>query len=679
MKKTILVIITGLGLCAAAHAGQTLTYVDLVNRLSDLEHLSTLPEPGETCALWSSYDRASKYDAVTGKYVKWDANGDGSGIMRKEGEQSVIAEMEGPGCIWRTWSATAGKGHVKIFLDGSAEPAVDLAFDDYFSHKAEPFSFPALVYKTAANGFDNYVPISYQKSCKIVAENNWGNYYQFTYSTFPKGTVVPTFSRALPPKDVAALQAADAKLSRGLGSDPAGTRTGEEKLLAPVTLAAGQTMTVAKLSGARAITALSVKLDPANTNDLETALRATTLSIRWDGETAPSVWTPLGDFFGTAPGVNKYSSLPLGMAETGFYSYWYMPFNAEALVELKNQGTTPLKMELSIIHAPLSRPVESLGRFHAKWHRDALLPSEPERAIDWTMLKTAGRGRFCGVMLNVWNPSGGWWGEGDEKFFVDGEKFPSTIGTGSEDYFGYAWSSGKLFFQALHNQPNNNGQNRGHLSVNRWHIADSVPFQNGFEGAIEKYFSNKRPTQYACVVYWYQAPGGSDPYQPLPIAERIGYEIKPYVVEGALEGESLNVLQKPESSRISKQDMGGFSGLWGSALQLFWQGGKDRDRLVLAVPVKMAGRFDLLAQFTKAPDYAAVQVYWDGNKLGGAFDTYDQAVVPSGEIRFGTLDLPAGESKLEIEIVGVNAKARGRFVGLDYIRLVPAGVGVKGQ
>ena len=665
------IIAAGLGLGSAVQAGQTLTYVDLVSRLTDLEHLAVLPEPGETCALWSSYDRASKYDAVSGKYVKWDANGDGSGIMRKEGEQSVLAEMEGPGCIWRTWSATAGKGHVKIYLDGATVPAVDLAFDDYFSRKAEPFTYPALVYKTAANGFDCFVPIPYQKSCKIVAEKDWGNYYQFTYSTFPKGTAVPTFSRELTPADLAALQAADTKLSRGLGGDAAEKRAGEKSFRIPVTLVAGQTATVAKLTGGRAITALSVKLDTANTNGLETALRATTLSIRWDGETAPSVWTPLGDFFGTAPGVNKYSSLPMGMTETGFYSHWYMPFASEARVELKNDGMVPLKLELNIVHAPLTRPVETLGRFHAKWHRDAFLPAEPERAIDWTMLKTTGRGRFCGVMLNVWNPCGDWWGEGDDKFFVDGEKFPSTIGTGSEDYFGYAWSSGKVFCQALHNQTRNSGNNVGHLSVNRWHIADNVPFQTGFEGAIEKYFSNTRPTQYACVAYWYQAPGGNDPYQPLPIADRVGYEAKPYFVEGALEGEKLKVLKQPEGNKANSQDMSAFKGQWGYARQLFWQGGKDGDRLVLAVPVKSAGRFDLIAQFTKAPDYATVQLYWDGKKLGDTFDAYAQTVCTAGETKFGTLDLSVGESKLEIEIVGINGKSKGRLVGLDYIRLVP--------
>jgi hypothetical protein len=660
----------GLLVCVAGSAAERLTYADLVKRLTDLEQLSVLPVPGERCALCSSYDRASKYDEKTGKYVAWDANGDGGGIIRKEGDVAVIAEMEGPGCIWRTWSATAEKGHVKIFLDGAAEPAVDLPFMDYFSRKCEPFTYPALVYKTAANGLDSYVPIPYQKSCKIVAEKGWGNYYQFTYSTFPKDTVVPTFTRNLSAEDQAALKAADEALSKGLGSDPAGARAGQETVTASVTVEPGKAATLAKIAGARAVTNLTVKVDAAGVADVETALRAATLSIRWDNEEQPSVWTPLGDFFGTAPGINPYRSLPLGMVENSFYSYWFMPFAKEALIEVQNDGATPLKLEATIQHAPLARPIETLGRFHAKWHRDAFLPAEPERAIDWTLLKATGRGRFCGVMLHVWNPCGDWWGEGDEKFFVDGEKFPSTIGTGSEDYFGYAWSSGRKFFQALHNQTRNHGDNVGHLSVNRWHIADNVPFQTGFEGAIEKYFSNKRPTQYAAVVYWYQAPGGTDPYAPLPLAERVGYCTTPYSVEGAIEGEFMKVLQK--AGDLRRQDMGEFKGKWGYSQQLFWTKTKVGDKLVLAVPVKTAGKYELSVQLTKAGDYGTVQTYWDDEKLGEPVDCYNEEVVPTGEMALGTRELTAGQHKFTLEITGKNEKSRGLLCGLDYVRLVPA-------
>ena len=103
----------------SAQAGppERLTYIDLINRLTDLEQLATLPAPGEKCAQWSSYDRRSKYDEKSGKYIGWSANGDGNGIIRKEDGKLVFAEMQGPGVIWRIWSAMAKEGHVKIYLD----------------------------------------------------------------------------------------------------------------------------------------------------------------------------------------------------------------------------------------------------------------------------------------------------------------------------------------------------------------------------------------------------------------------------------------------------------------------------------------------------------------------------------------------------------------------------------
>ena len=121
------------------------TYLDLIGQLTDLERLAVLPAAGEKCQQWSSYDRASKYDATTGKYIGWTANGDGNGIIRKEGDQQVFAEIEGPGVIWRIWSALANQGHVKIYLDGNSEPAVDLPFIKYFDRTTKPFTRPALV------------------------------------------------------------------------------------------------------------------------------------------------------------------------------------------------------------------------------------------------------------------------------------------------------------------------------------------------------------------------------------------------------------------------------------------------------------------------------------------------------------------------------------------------------
>jgi hypothetical protein len=136
---------------AQAATGEKLTYIDLVNRLTDLEQLAVLPEPGEKCVQWSSYDRRSKYDEASGKYVNWSANGDGGGIIRKQDGQLVFAEMEGPGVIWRIWSADAQNGRVKMYLDGAQKPVVDLPFKGYFNCENEPFTRPALVHRTRAS------------------------------------------------------------------------------------------------------------------------------------------------------------------------------------------------------------------------------------------------------------------------------------------------------------------------------------------------------------------------------------------------------------------------------------------------------------------------------------------------------------------------------------------------
>ncbi|MHC4440419.1 MAG: DUF2961 domain-containing protein, partial [Planctomycetota bacterium] len=653
-----------------AAAGESLTYVDLVDRLTDLEHLATLPAAGEKCAQWSSYDRRSKYDSASGKYIDWSANGDGNGFIRKEGDKQVFAEIEGPAVIWRIWSALANQGHVKIYLDGSEQPAVDLPFDGYFNCKNEPFTRPALVH-TTARGRNCYVPIPFRKSCKIVGEGDWGRYFHFTYTTYPEGTILPTFKRNLSAAESEALDRANKVLSN---PGPFMLRRGGGESVNKVFLkVSGNELSGLVLDNPGAITTIRAKVDnlPSSPDD-RTVLREMILQIRWDGEETPSVWAPFGDFFGTAAGANPYLSLPCGLTKDGWwYCHWYMPFAEQAEVLVQNDSNVEREIQLEVVHVPLKSDIRKLGRFHAKWHRDAFLPEEPERrVIDWTMLKTEGRGRFCGVMLHVWNPRGGWWGEGDEKFFVDGEKFPSTIGTGSEDYFGYAWCDPALFTNCYHNQTISMS-NRGHISVNRWHITDNVPFQKSFEAAIEKYYPNSKPTLYACTAYWYQAAGQSDPYEPVPVEQRKGYwgEIEVFKVKGALEGEKLKILAKTAGS-AGRQDMYGFGPDWSGDAHLWWVQAKPGDTLDLAVPVEKAAKYRLQMQLTKAIDYGIVQFYLDGKKLGKPIDLFNNGVIATGALDMGIHELDKGEHKLRVEIVGANEKAvKSYMFGLDYIKL----------
>ena len=672
MKKPLsCALIVGWLCCQSAPAQTDITYPDLVRRLTDLQHLATMPEPGETTRQWSSYDRHSYYDAATDKYVGWNANGDNNGVIRMEGTNAVLAEMTGPGCIVRIWSAAPKAGHVQIYLDDAPTPAVDLPFAEYFDGKQAPFTRSALV-NIVGSGRNNDTPIPYQKSCKIIASPGWGAYYHFDYTTFPKGTKVPTFTRQLNDADTAALDEANRILSHCSPLEASGPQ--KENNLNGTLHANGGTLHKT-LEGPNAIVAVRARLNlPPSPADRD-VLRQVTLQIRWDGETSPSVWAPFGDFFGTAPGANPYQSLPCGLTQDGWwFANWYMPFARNTEITVRNDGPEDRRLELEIISAPLDGDLSQLARFHAKWHRDIFLPTRPDRAIDWPLLKTTGVGRFVGAELHIWNPRAGWWGEGDEKYFVDGEKFPSTFGTGSEDYFGYAWGNAALFQNAFHNQTHNDGGNRGHISVNRWLIADQVPFQKSFEGDIEKYFSNARPTLYDCTVYWYLKPGGEDPYAPVPLADRLGYYAQPSArkVPGAIEGEQMKILSKTGGDP-HVQDMSGFGDGWSNDAQLWWTGAQPGDRLDLVLPVARSGNYTLAAQFTKARDYGIVQMSMDGKPLGAPLDFYHSSVIPTGEQELGACDLSAGKHILTVGIVGANEKAAKSYLfGLDYVKLKPA-------
>ena len=675
MKRVLSALLIGLVICSASFSAD-ITYIDLVNRLTDIEHLATLPDAGEKCQQFSSYDRKSTYDEASGKYIEWYANGDGDGFIRKEGEDVVLAEMKGPGVIWRIWSALPQNGHVKIYLDGNETPAVDLPFIGYFNRQNAPFDRSALVYESS-KGFNSYIPIPFQKSCKVVAEKDWGKFFHFTYTTFPENTNLPTFKKELSTAESIALDQANDILAN-CGLDPAGQRKDQETDQTNVTIEPGQSATVAEINGKRAITAIKVKtFMPGDKADYD-LLRQMTISINFDNENSASVWSPLGDFFGSAPGKQLYKSLPMGSTEDGFYSYWYMPFAKNAVVKITNESNEPQKLVFTVTHSSLTKPIKKLGRFHAKWHRNISPELPKDRWPDWMLLETTGKGRLCGVMMHIWSPvswylgvewcSGHWWwGEGDEKFFVDGEKFPSTYGTGTEDYFGYAWCNPEVFHRPYHNQIINEN-NAGNICVSRWHIVDNIPFQKSFEATIEKYYPDDYQTLYAATVYWYQDAGSEDSYGEVPVEERIGYFTKgaSSKVEGAIEGEDMEVVSKSAGNLTHQELNSRFSG----AKHLWWTDAKPGDTLVLAANIDQSGTYNIKAQLIKAIDYGIVQLYGDGEPLGGPIDLYNDGVIPTGEIDLGTFPIDAGRHQLKIEIVGANEKAAKSYMfGLDYIKL----------
>ncbi len=226
--------------------------------------------------------------------------------------------------------------------------------------------------------------------------------------------MVPTFKLPLGPADDAALDKANVVLGT-CGSDPAGHRTDALTEKKKLTVAGGKTATISDLDGPGAITAIRVRVKglPEGIASQATFLRKLAIRITWDGESEPSVWSPLGDFFADAAGAASYLSLPTGLTNDGwFYGYWYIALRETREGGDSNDGGTAAAMDWEVVHVPLAKSTADLLRFHAKWHRDAFLPDRTDRAPDWTLLVTQGAGRYVGTQLHIWNPAGDWWGRG---------------------------------------------------------------------------------------------------------------------------------------------------------------------------------------------------------------------------------------------------------------------------
>ena len=499
------------------------SYTEIVDRLIDPRYLARSAE-GERSYMASSYSRASEYDAVTDSYVEWNSNSDGSGYISKiddDGDglknEFLIAEAEGAGYVSRIWSASPKAGRVRIYVDG--EVILDMPFADYFNGVG--FSWSELSYgendADAAMGHNLYVPITFNESLRIVAYQGWGEFYQVNYTLMPEGKSVEPMPSVLTDAQKERLTAVNDFFTNSIGTSPYGEETAEFETL----VASPDAPAVKTLSGKGAITGLRLRVNgyddiPAQSQILVDLLKELEIRIYWDGAEDAAVIAPLGDFFGSAYAYDPIRTLLLGVGEDRvFYNYHYMPYLEGARIEIANRGSEDVELSLSVSTEAHSIPAEDLLYFYAQFTNGTCVDAE-DRFPDHRFLDVTGEGRFVGLSLHVHKketfrmentiPGYNWWGEGDEKFFVDGEKFPSWFGTGTEDFFGYAWCNETLFNRAYHSQSyyHGNGMQEGNHVLYRGLMADNVPFSESFEGCLEKYYGD---VNNGYTAYYYLANG----------------------------------------------------------------------------------------------------------------------------------------------------------------------------
>lgn len=288
-----------------------------------------------------------------------------------------------------------------------------------------------------------------------------------------------------------------------------------------VNIEAGQTFTLAEIDGPGAIQ--HIWMTPTG------HWRYSIIRIYWDGETSPSVECPVGDFFASGWGqFAQVSSMAICVNPgSAFNCYWEMPFRKSCRITMENLDTKPMRLYYQIDYTLTDVP-DDAAYFHAQFRRVNPLPYKDVYTI---LDGVRGWGHYVGTYMAWGVNNTGWWGEGEIKFFLDGDReFPTICGTGTEDYFcgSYNFENRATGQYQEFNTPYAgmpqvirpdgvyNSQQR--FGLYRWHVADPVRFEKDLRVTIQAlgWRSDGRylPLQddIASVAFWYQ----TEPHAPFP-------------------------------------------------------------------------------------------------------------------------------------------------------------------
>ena len=419
-------------------------------------------------------------------------------------------DHKGPGAIVRTWMPFLNAKNpnttsvIKIYLDGASEPVLEgNALGLLNGTGLIPFPLAHKSLRSAVSFF----PIPYAKGCKVTV-TELPFFYQMTYREYDEGTAIKTFTMEDFKKEDALIK----EVGRSLLS-PKNSTTGKALALKE-TLGKNEEKSVALPEGTGAVRSLSLKLG-SYADSLVT--RSVVLKMEFDGQ--ETVWCPIGDFFGSGIGLNPYQGWYRTVADDGtLSSRWVMPYQKAGKISVVNLGETPVDVDLKAVVGAWEWDDNSMY-FNAAWRGQYPVPTRP--FSDWNYVTLKGRGVYVGDALTIWNPVKRWWGEGDEKIWVDGEDFPSIFGTGTEDYYGYSWGgvSNDFYEHPFHAQTRSNVYNKmhrkteaefgvrntqGYSTETRSRALDVMPFGSSLQLDMEVWsWTEDADMEYGVGMYWY--------------------------------------------------------------------------------------------------------------------------------------------------------------------------------
>lgn len=656
----------------------TVSLGSLLREMGSMDETTRWPEPAYVCRQTSSYDRR----AVTPGTPEWFSNNDGFGFIRRDTLQGrpvkILFDAEGPGAITRIWLTTTNPaGTLRFYIDDLEEaawivPAYDL-MQFGIPELGRGLLQPHTSYVAGVKGGSTlYLPIPYARRCVVALEEPVGmsgipHYYHFNYRTYPPDTEVESFSLASVLRHAREIAGADARMVAP-DDRPRGRSVDARALLQP-----GDTLRVSLPDGACVVTRVQCTLscDSAAYGRLMEQL---VVSATFDG--TQTVWAPLSGFSGGGMGAPTVASWFLESDGRGrIVSRWPMPYCRTGEMSLCNVSDTVCDVAVSVNVSRYDWDERSLY-FHACWKREDNLPffQSADKCYDWNFVTLSGRGVYRGDLLALFNHSRTWYGEGDEKIWVDGEDFPSHFGTGVEDYYNGSWAPVVPFHTPFGGAPRADLANsQGYNAFFRTRNLDAIPFERTLKFDMEMLGWRDNKVDYATTIFWYgdatsrpHASSGVDDarraWPPCPD------DPADFRIAGAIEFEVLSVERKSDRLMVDRQNMAGFpDGLWSGQTQLVVYGGDAGDSVTFRLKDIPDGRYALKLFLTRAPDYGRVKLSANGRET--VFDAYAETVTVAEPVTIPDIDVSDGTFTLQAALLDRNPRSLGTMLGFDCMTM----------
>ncbi len=502
---------------------KTVTLNSLVEEMTLRENLSYFPKDPYNHRQFSSYNPASVSPGEKG----WFENFDMSHFLRVEKNNGrrefVMFDAEGPGAIVRWWMTfyKAQNGIIRIYIDGDTIPVTEGSPDKLLSGSILTESSLAVSVQAGAaigeegRDYDHnfYVPIPFARHCKITYECDslvllydyegtpvpegyyWPDvFYNIGYRAYAENTKLESITRQTLAENKPILdKAGNILLPNPESSSP---EKHFDRIILP-----GDSLVIEFQINKHAINRLMVEL---GANNRQQALRSAVLKATFDGY--QTIWAPIGEFFGTGYSLNPHKTWMNQRNENGrMDSWWVMPFREKCVLTIINYGIENISLK-GLAGLTRYKWTKSSMYFGTSWHEYHHINSRDEKdsPFDLNFVDITGKGIYAGDQVTLFNNTYHWWGEGDEKIFVDGESFPSSFGTGSEDYYGYSFARPESFSHPFLSQPEGKGNTNWGITVNMRHRSlDAIPFNTSISSNIELWHWANIRMNFALTSYYY--------------------------------------------------------------------------------------------------------------------------------------------------------------------------------